>query len=489
MDNSEVQGAPVVLEDHPTFPNLFGRIERQARMGTLVTDFTLLTPGSLHKANGGYLVLPVMQLLMMGLPWEALKRALMKNEAAMEDAMEQYGFMATRGLRPQPIPLDLKIILVGEGRWFELLQTYDPLFPKLFKVRAQMSEHMEWGAVEVGDFINHMCRLTREAGRLPLDRTAVARLLELAAELSGDRERLTLRLSEIRDVLAESSHYAGQAKRKAVSAKDVEKAVESRRHRASMMEDRMREAVTRDFINIRTSGLEVGEINGLAVLASGDHSFGQPSRISASMGLGREGVVAIDRESKLSGPFHTKGVLILGGFLRDKFGQDGPLTLTAGLTFEQSYSMIDGDSASLAELLVLLSRLSGVALRQDLAVTGSVSQKGRVQAIGGVNQKVEGFFRLCQARKLTGDQGVVIPKSNLPNLMLHKDVLAAAKDGKFSVYAVETVDQALELFTGLKAGRLNKDGSYTKGSVYQAARGELLRLRQVAKELSNGDKK
>ena len=489
VDNSRVGGAPVILEDHPTFPNLFGRIERQARMGTLVTDFTLLTPGSLHKANGGYLVLPVMQLLTMGLPWEALKRALMTNKAAMEDAMEQYGFMATRGLRPQPIPLDLKIILVGESRWFELLQTYDPQFPKLFKVRAQMSERMEWNELEVKDFIDHMCRLTREAGRLPLDRTALARLVELAAELSGDRERLTLRLSEIRDVLAESAHYAKQAKRKAVSAKEIEKAVDGRRYRASMMEDRMREAVTRDFINIRTGGQAVGEINGLAVLTSGDYSFGQPSRISASLGLGKEGVVAIDRESKLSGPFHTKGVLILGGFMRDKFGQDGPLTLTAGLTFEQSYSMIDGDSASLAELLVLLSRLSGAPLRQDLAVTGSVSQKGLVQAIGGVNQKVEGFFRLCQVRRLSGSQGVVIPKTNLPNLMLHKDVVAAAKKGKFAVYAVETVEQALELFTGLKAGKLNKNGSYTKGSVYQAAREELLRLRQVARELNNGDKK
>ena len=489
VDNSGVKGGPVILEDHPTHPNLFGRIERQARMGTLVTDFTMLTPGSLHKANGGYLVLPVLQLLMMGLPWEALKRALMKNEAAMEDAMEQYGFMATKGLRPQPIPIDLKIILVGEGRLFELLQMHDPQFPKLFKVRAQMSERMEWGQVEVKDFINHMCRLTKEAGRLPLHRSAVARLVELAAELSGDRERLTLRLSEIRDVLAESAHYAGQAKRKAVTAKDVEKAVEGRRYRASMMEDRVREAVTRDFINIHTTGEAVGEINGLAVLTSGDHSFGQPSRISASMGLGKEGVIAIDRESKLSGPFHTKGVLILGGFLRDKFGQDGPLTLTAGLTFEQSYSMIDGDSASLAELLVLLSRLSGLPLRQDLAVTGSVSQKGLVQAIGGVNQKIEGFFRLCQARKLSGSQGVVIPKTNLPNLMLHTDVVEAAKKGKFSIYAVETVEQALEIFTGQTAGKLNKNGSYTKNSVYQAAREELLRLRQVAMDLNNGDKK
>ncbi len=480
VDNSEQQGAPVVVEDHPTFPNLFGRIERQMQMGALVTDFTLLSAGALHRANGGFLVLPVLELLKLGLPYDGLKRALTKARVVMEDAMEQFGLISARSLRPEPIPLDIKVILVGESQLFSMLHAHDPQFPKLFKVRAQMSEHMHWRSGEVHDFIAHLCNLAKDCGRMPLHRGAVARLVELAGELAGDRERLTLRLSELRDVVSESIFLARQAGRRAVTAEEVDQAVERRRRRVGMVEDRLREAMLRGFINIETEGARIGQINGLSVLQMGDHAFGQPSRISVSLGPGKAGVVAIDRESKLSGPFHTKGVLILEGFLRERFGQDGPLALTAGLTFEQSYSMIDGDSASLAELLVIISRLAGVPLRQDLAVTGSVSQLGQVQAIGGVNWKIEGFFRLCKERGLTGSQGVVIPAANVKNLMLHREVVSAARRGRFAVYAVETVEEALEIFTGLKAGRRLKSGAYSKGSVFEKARQELLRLRESA---------
>lgn len=482
VDNSETQGAPVVVVNHPTHPNLFGRIERQAQFGALLTDFTLLQAGALHKANGGYLVLPALDLLRLWLPWEGLKRALKEKRVVMEDAMEQMGFMVTRTLRPEPIPLDFKVILVGETMLYNLLYAYDPMFPKLFKVRAQMADRMDWGAEEVTGFISHLCHVGKSLEMRPLHREAVARLIELAAELTGDRERLTLQLAIIEDILKEANFYAQQAGREAIQAQDVQTAVDQRRHRASQTEERLREAVTRGFIHIDTSGSQVGQVNGLAVFDLGDHAFGHPGRISASLGLGREGVVNIDRESNLSGPFHTKGTLILAGFLRNRFGGKGPLTLTASLVMEQSYGSIDGDSATLAETLALISRISGAALRQDLAITGSMDQNGRAQAIGGVNIKIEGFFRLCEARGLTGKQGVVIPAANLKNLMLPRDIVEAVRKKKFSIHAVEHLDQAIEIFTGLPAGEPNAKGAYPKGSVNYLVEKELERLRDLARK-------
>ncbi len=483
VDNSETDGAPVIVERHPTHPNLFGRIERQAQFGALITDFTLLKPGSLHKANGGYLVLPMIELLRLWLPWEALKRSLKERKVVMEDALEQLGYIMTRTLRPEPIPLNIKIILVGDTNLYHLLYAYEPDFPKLFKIRAQMAERMHWAKDEVQGFIAHLCNVARKREMLPLHRSAVARLIELAAELAEDQERLTLKVALVEDMLKESEYFTRKAHRQVVMAQDVEQAVSQRRYRASMLEERMREAVTRGFINVETDGAKVGQINGLAVLDQGDHAFGQPGRITASLSLGKEGVVDIEREAELSGPFHTKGVLILSGFLRDRFGGRGPLALTASLVFEQSYGMIDGDSASLAELLAILSRLAGSPLRQDLAVTGSVSQQGQVQAIGGVNAKVEGFFRLCEARGLSGNQGVVIPAANVKNLMLHPEVVEAVKKKSFTVYAVEHVDQALELFTGLKAGTRGAKGAFPKGSVNWMVEQELAMLAEAAREL------
>ncbi len=480
VDNSQAGGAPVIVEGNPTYPNLFGRIERQAQFGALFTDFTLLRAGSLHRANGGYLVLPVLEMLKHYLPWEALKRSLRERKAFLEDAAEQLGYMVTRTLRPQPIPLDLKVILVGDSHIFHLLYNYDPAFPKLFKVRAQMAGRMNWEGEEVRSFLSHLCGLARRKKLLPLHRRALARLVELAAEVAGDRERLTLQISDVEDVVREASFYAASDGADQVDQKQVEQAIAARRRRASMVEERFREGITRGFINVETTGSTTGQINGLAVLSTGDHTFGVPSRISCSLGMGKGGVVAIDRESKLSGPFHTKGVLILAGFLRERFARQGSLALTASLVFEQSYSTVDGDSASLAELLVLLSQLSGAPLRQDLAVTGSVDQAGRVQAIGGVNQKIEGFFRLCAERGLTGRQGVVIPASNVKNLMLHTDIVAAAKKGDFGVYPVSSVEEALEIFTGKSAGRPTKAGGYSKGSVLARAQEELARLRELA---------
>ncbi|MBU2519522.1 MAG: AAA family ATPase [Proteobacteria bacterium] len=488
VDNSATKGAPVVVEHNPTYPNLFGRIERQAQFGALLTDFTLLKPGALHRANGGYLVLPVMDLLRYWLPWEGLKRALRDRKVKMEDVMEQLGYMITRTLRPEPIPLDLKVVLVGDSQLYHLLYVHDQQFPKLFKVRAQMSEYMDWGQQEVSEFINHLCQIARKQDLRPLHRGAVARLIERAAEMAGDSERLTLRLADLEDLVKESNFHAGQAGRDSITAEDVATAIAGRRRRGAMMEEHLREATTRGFINIDTEGSVQGQINGLAVYDLGDYAFGSPSRISASVGLGKEGVTNIDREADLSGPFHNKGVLIIGGFLRQRFARRGPMALTASLVFEQSYGTVDGDSASLAEVITLISELAELPLRQDLAITGSMDQHGRAQAIGGVNLKIEGFFRLCQKRGLTGKQGVVIPTANLKNLMLHPEVVEAVKQGQFAVYAVDTMDQALELFTGLPAGQRGEDGAFPEGSANYLAELQLEAMRQVVKDMAGKDK-
>ncbi|MCB2192759.1 MAG: AAA family ATPase [Deltaproteobacteria bacterium] len=487
VDNSSTEGAPVVVEHNPTYPNLFGRIERQAQFGALLTDFTLLKPGALHRANGGYLVLPVMDLLRYWLPWEGLKRALRDRRVKMEDVMEQLGYMITRTLRPEPIPLNLKVVLVGDSQLYHLLYVHDQQFPKLFKVRAQMSEYMDWGEREVGEFITHLCQIARRGNLRPLHRGAVSRLIERAAEMSGDSERLTLRLADLEDLVKESNFHAGEAGRENITAEDVATAIAGRKRRGAMMEEHLREATTRGFINVATDGIAQGQINGLAVYDLGDYAFGKPSRISASVGLGKDGVTNIDREADLSGPFHNKGVLIIGGFLRKRFARRGPLTLSASLVFEQSYGMVDGDSASLAEVITLISELAQVPLRQDMAITGSMDQHGRAQAIGGVNLKIEGFFRLCQERGLTGEQGVVIPTANLKNLMLHPEVIEAVEQGKFAVYAVDTMDQALELFTGLPAGERGEDGSFPEDSVNFLAEQQLEAMRQVVKDMAKKD--
>ncbi len=486
IDNSEAQGAPVIVETNPTFPNLFGRIERQAQFGTLITDFTMLRPGALHKANGGYLVLPIRELLMYWLPWAGLKRALQDRQVTIEDVMDQLGYMVTRSLQPEPIPLDLKVILVGETQVFQILQIHDNQFSKMFKVKAEMSDRMYWENAEIGNLMSHLCKFVKERRLNPLHRTGVARLVELGAELADDRERLTLRLAEVEDVLIEASYLSSAEKHEYIDDKDVEKAIAGRRRRVSMIDERLQESITRGFININTKGAEVGQINGLAVFQTGDYMFGKPSRISATVGLGKDGVVALDRESDLSGPFHTKGVLILGGFLTKRFAARMPLSLSASLVFEQSYSMIDGDSASVAEALALMSAIADIPLRQDLAITGSISQSGQVQAIGGVNHKIEGFFRVCVARGLTGSQGVVIPASNIKNLMLHPDIVAAVEQGRFAVHAVETVDQALELFTGKKAGKRNKQGNFPRGSVNLAVEKKLAEMHEIVRKLSQG---
>ena len=430
-----------------------------------------------------------MDLLRYWLPWEGLKRALRERKVKMEDRHGAAGLHDHPApCAPSPIPLNLKVVLVGDSQLYHLLYVYDQQFPKLFKVRAQMSEYMNRGQEEVDEFVGHLCQVSRKHGLRPLHRGAVARLVERASEMSGDNEHLTLRLADLEDLVKESNFHAGQAGREHVAAEDVAAAIAGRRRRGSMMEEHLREATTRGFINIATEGTAQGQVNGLAVYDLGDYAFGKPSRISASVGLGKEGVTNIDREADLSGPFHNKGVLIIAGFLRQRFARRGPLTLTASLVFEQSYGMVDGDSASLAEVLALVSGLAGAPLRQDLAITGSMDQHGKAQAIGGVNLKVEGFFRLCQERGLSGTQGVVIPQANVKNLMLHPDVVEAVRQGQFAVYAVETVDQALELFTGLPTGERGAEGAFPDGSLNYQVEQELERMRQAVRDMSKDEK-
>lgn len=464
VDNSGLEGAPVVLETNPTYNNLLGRIEQEAVFGALITDFTLIRSGALHEANGGFLVLPLEDLLRNPFAWEALERALENEKIEIEDAGERLGF-STRTLRPEEIPLEAKIVLIGRADLYQLLQLYDEKFPELFKVKADFDTQMDRSQDNITDYNAFVCRLCNQEGLLHLDRSALARVVEHGSRLVDDQEKLSTHFGDLADVIREASYYASQDGAELVSARHVDRSIEARFHRSSLVRDRIQELIARGTIMIDSQGDEVGQVNGLSVLFLGDISFGQPSRITASIGLGKEGVINIEREADMSGPIHTKGVLILSGYLNDKYATDKPLSLSARLVFEQNYSGVEGDSASSTELYALLSALAELPIKQGIAVTGSVNQKGEVQAIGGVNEKIEGFFEVCQAKGLTGEQGVMIPHSNVKNLMLKQEVRQAVKEGQFHVWAVDTIDQGIELLTGIKAGQRQEDGRFEADSV------------------------
>lgn len=481
VDNSGLEGAPVILETNPTYNNLIGRIEQEAVFGALVTDFTLIRSGALHNANGGFLVLPLEELLRNPFAWDALKRALENEKIEIEDAGERLGF-ATKSLRPEELPLDIKIVLIGRADLYQLLQLYDEKFPELFKVKADFDTRMERSPANIRDYVSFVCRLCNNENLLHLDRSALARMVEHGSRLVDDQEKLSTHFGDLADVIREASYYAAQDQARLVSEPHVEQAIEARFHRSSLVRDRIQEMIARGTIMIDTEGQDTGQVNGLSVLFLGDIRFGQPSRITASIGLGKEGVVNIEREAEMSGPIHTKGVLILSGYLNDKYATDKPLSLSARLVFEQNYSGVEGDSASSTELYALLSALSGLPIKQGLAVTGSVNQKGEVQAIGGVNEKIEGFFEVCREQGLTGEQGVLIPRSNVKNLMLKDGVRHAIEDGQFHVWAVSTVDEGIELLTGVEAGQRQQDGTFPEGSVN--ARVDA-RLRELAEKIES----
>jgi lon-related putative ATP-dependent protease len=483
VDHSETKGAPVVMENNPTYPNLFGAVERRVQFGALVTDFTLIRPGALHRANGGYLILEILDLLRWYFSYEALKRCLKDRRIKIEDLAEQFGLISTRTLQPQPIPLNIKVVLIGDPHIYQLLYIYDEDFTRLFKIKAQF----DWRMHKTDDHLQKFCGLVasycKEEKLLPVHKTSMARLVEYAGELAGHQKKLTLQLKEVLDILKEANYWAGTNTHQVIFGSDVEKAIQEKTYRADLPEEKMQEFIDEGMLLIETSGQVVGQMNGLSIYALGDHTFGRPSRITATAALGKEGVVAIDRESQLSGATHTKGVMILAGYLKSRFAQNKPLTLSASLCFEQSYAMVEGDSASLAELVALLSALAEVPLAQNIAMTGSVSQRGEAQPIGGVNEKIEGFYKVCRARGLDGSQGVVIPKANVQDLMLKKEVVDAVKDGKFHVWAVGHVDEALELLTGLPAGQRLADGTFEPDTVNYKVDQTLRRLMETAREL------
>ncbi len=483
VDNGGRTGAPVVTELNPTYPNLIGRIDREALMGALVTDFTLIVPGALHRANGGYLVLRVEDVLRVPLAWEALKRALRARTVTVEEPAEAFGFTTTRGLRPDPIPLDLKVFLVGDMALCHLLYALDPDFRELFKVRADFDVEMDRSPENEAAYAAFVAACTAANGR-PMDRSGVARLIEESSRMVADQRKLSARFGEIADLVREANHWAQRDGASVISAAHVRRAVEHRLYRTALVRERLTELIARGVLIVRPSGLAVGQVHGLAVVGLGEGAFGRPTRITATIGAGRDGVVDIERQAELGGRIHSKSVMILGGYLTDMYAQDKPLALTARLVFEQSYEEVEGDSASLAELLALLSRLADVPLKQGLAVTGSVNQRGEVQAVGGVNEKVEGFYDTCVAVGLTGEQGVVLPAANVENLMLRDDVLEAVEKGQFHIYAVNTVDEALIVLTGLPAGPRGPDGTFPPDSIHARVDRRLRALAEALRQFA-----
>jgi len=481
VDNAGLTGAPVIVESNPTYHNLTGRIEHRALWNAVVTDFTMIKPGALHRANGGYLILPARECLINPYAWEGLKRALKDRALKVEELGTQLSLISTVTLEPEPLPLEVKVVLIGSPLLYYLLLAYDEDFQKLFKVKADFTTEMARTPESEHAYALFIGAITRANNALPFDRGAVARVIEYGSRAVGDQTKLSTRFGDITDLIQEAAHRAAQNTHTCVTADDVRVAEEARRYRSNLIEERLQEAVQTGTLLIETTGSAVGRVNGLSVLSLGDYAFGHPSRITATVGPGRRGVVSIEREVELSGPIHGKGVLILSGYLLRQYGQAMPLNLSASLVFEQSYGMVEGDSASLAELFALLSALSGLPLRQDIAVTGSVNQHGQVQAVGGVTEKIEGFFDACRQKGLTGQQGVLIPTANRQHLMLRDEVVEAVRAGRFNVWAVEAVDAGLELLTGLPAGERDSRGVYSAGSVHRAVADQLAKYAKALK--------
>ncbi|MBM3484251.1 MAG: ATP-dependent protease [Alphaproteobacteria bacterium] len=465
VERSGQEGAPVIYADPPTFQRLFGRIEHLVEMGNLLTDFTMIKPGALHRANGGYLIIDARKALMEPFVWESLKNALRAREIRIEAPAQAYGPISTQVLSPEPIPLTVKVALIGDPQLYYLLDRYDPDFPELFRVTADFDGDMDRTPQNNILFARLLASLARREGLHPLTGGAVARLCEHSARLAGDAEKLSWQVRRIGDLAREAHYFAAQAGRSVIERSDIETAINAAIARISRIRSRMQEEIIRGTILLATDGEAVGQINGLSVIELGRFVFGRPSRISARVRLGSGKVIDIEREVELGGPLHSKGVLILSGFLGARYAPSEPLALSASLVFEQSYGGVDGDSASSAELYALLSALADIPINQGFAVTGSVNQFGEVQAIGGVNEKIEGFFDICAKRGLTGRQGVLIPQSNAKHLMLRSEVVEACRAGKFAIYPITTIDQGIEVLTGVSAGVRGPDGKYTAETI------------------------
>lgn len=489
LDNSETKKAPVIIEHSPAYRNIFGTVERVVdRFGYWRTDFSRINAGSLLKAAGGYLIINALDLFSEAGSWQALKRYLMSGEFSIT-GYDPFYMMAGSSLKPEPIPLNVKVVLIGERRIYNVLYSHEEDFKKIFKIKAEFDFVMELNECHLKEYVAFIRKIATDDKLVPFDTGALEEIAAYGVRLAGRRNKLSTRFTNIADIVREAAICAMEKKGKMVRREDVREAIDARRERVSMMEDKIQEMYVEDSIMVKTTGKTVGQINGLAVYDTGEHAFGKPAKITVRTSVGRSGVINIERESDLSGPIHNKGVLVLTGFLRGKFAMNKPLVMSASICFEQSYGGIDGDSASSTEVYVILSALSGVPIDQSLAVTGSVNQYGEIQPIGGVNEKVEGFYDVCKAKKLTGKQGVMIPIQNVPDLQLKPEVVEAVKAGKFHIYPVTTIDEGIEILTGKPAGKELKSGGFTKGSIYDLVDKELDRLARQFKSSQEDEKK
>jgi ATP-dependent Lon protease len=489
VDNAEIKGAPVIIETSPTYRNLFGTIERSWGMGGIgKTDFTKIKGGSFLRANGGYLVLNAIDVLIEPGVWLALKRT-MRNRSMEMQSFDPFYLFASSALKPEPIEVKVKVVMIGDAYLYETLYWVDEDFKKVFKIKADFDTVMERKNETQMQYASFIQKICHDENLLPFDRSGVAAVIEYGVRLAGRQKKLSTEFHRITDILREASYWAKKDKSDTVMEKHVDQAIAEKIYRKKMVEDKIQEMIDDGMILIDSDGAAVGQVNGLSVYDLGEYAFGKPSRITAKTSMGKSGIINIEREAELSGRTHNKGVLILGGYLRGKYAQDKPLTLTASLAFEQSYGGVDGDSASSTEVYAILSSLSGLPIRQDLAVTGSVNQNGEVQPIGGVNQKIEGFFGVCQNRGLTGKQGVMIPHQNVGDLMLHKDVVEAVAAGKFHIYPVRNIDQGVEVLTGVPAGEKSKDGAYPAGTVNSLVDQRLQDLAKRMKEFEAEEEK
>jgi lon-related putative ATP-dependent protease len=489
VDHGATKGTPVLYEDNPCYNNLLGRVEHVSHMGTLLTDFTLIKPGMLHLANGGYLVIDAMQVLMQPFAWDSLKRCLRSREIRIESLGQSLSLVSTVSLEPEPLPLDIKVVLVGDRMLYYMLHELDPEFSKFFKVAVDFEDQMDRSPKNVMLYARLIATLVRKAALMHFDKGAVARVIEFSSRHAEDAEKLTMEIRSIADLLEESNYWAKQGASKVVKAEHVEKAMVQATQRLSRIQTRWREETLRGTFIIDTDGEKVGQINGLSVIQLGGHAFGHPGRITAQVRMGGGEVIDIEREVNLGGSLHSKGMMILSGYLMGHFVSDKPLSLSASIVFEQSYNGVDGDSASSTELYALLSALSGLPIKQSLAVTGALSQMGEVQAIGGVNEKIEGFFELCKARGLTGDQGVLIPAANVKHLMLHPEIVEAVKQKQFHIYPINHVDEGIAILTGVNAGKRNANGKFPKNSVNGRVEQRLVQFAEQSRAFHANDGK
>lgn len=488
VDNGEMKSAPVVFESNPTYYNLAGSIEYQNEMGVMKTDFTMIKPGALHRANGGYLILLAKDILSNPYSWRSLKRSLLDEAVTIDSRAASAGALVSQTIKPEPIPIDVKVIIIGDYYTYAILSAYDEEFQKLFKVMADFDEDMERSKENIDKFARFVSTKCQMEGLSHFTPDAVAALVEYATRLADDQSKLTAHLKTLGDVIIEADAWANYYKENLVTSEHVKRALDERRNRSNKYEENTMDLFREGVYLIDCSGFKVGEINGLAVIGTGLHTFGKPSKITVSTYQGRQGIINIEREARTSGKIHDKGVMILTGFLGRMFAQDKPLALTASIVFEQLYSGVDGDSASSTELYALISDLSGVPINQSIAVTGSVNQRGAIQPIGGVNEKIEGYFKVCKIKGFNGEQGVIIPHQNVKNLMLDQEIIDAVRENQFHIWAISHVDEGLEILTGRKTGKRTKDGSFEKGTIYALVDQRLQHLARESRASKNEEK-